>query len=131
MHPLALAGYVLLLGMLVLSVARYYEARKRMHQRYFDQIREREERLKVALWASEEVFWDYDLKTGSMHRMSVEEESSDSDINLSSDTAPDHQIHPDDLPLVRERMRAHSHGHVPFFLSEHRTRAADGEWAWV
>ncbi len=131
MHPLALAGYVLLLGMLVLSVSRYYQARKRTQQRYFAQIRERDERLKVALWASEEIFWDYDFKSASMHRMSVEEESSGSDIDLSSETDPDHQIHPDDLPLVRERMRAHSHGHVPFFLSEHRTRTAGGEWVWV
>jgi len=128
---LALAVYVLLLGMLVLSVVRYFESRKRTQQRYFDQIREREERLKVALWASEEIFWDYDFKAGSMHRMSVEEESSDSDIDLYSETDPDHQIHPDDLPLVRERMRAHSHGHVPFFLSEHRTRTTGGEWVWV
>ncbi|MEO6364691.1 MAG: EAL domain-containing protein, partial [Luteimonas sp.] len=130
-HPLALAGYVLLLGMLVLSVARYFEARKRMHQRYFDQIREREERLKVALWASEEIFWDYDFKAGSMHRMSVEEESSAGEIELFSENDPDHHIHPEDLPLVRERMRAHSHGHVPFFLSEHRTRETGGEWVWV
>ncbi|MCY7353961.1 MAG: EAL domain-containing protein [Lysobacter sp.] len=131
-QPLLLAGYVLLVGMLVMTLVRGWERRKRIREGYFAQIREREERLKVALWASEEIFWDYDLSAGVMHRMSVEEASaSDHAIDLFSEVDSEHQIHPDDLLLVRERMRAHRRGRVPFFLSEHRTRGPGDEWIWV
>ena len=131
-HPLALAAYVLLIGMAVLSLVRDWERRQRIKQGYFDQIREREERLKVALWASEEIFWDYDLSAGLMHRMSVEEESAgDHSIELFSEMDSEHEIHPDDLLLVLQRLRAHQRGRTPFFLSEHRMRSANDQWIWV
>jgi len=131
-QPAALAAYVVLIGLGMLWLVRYWERRQHRQQDYFGQIREREERLKVALWASEEIFWDYDLKARWMHRISVEEESAvDHGIGLVSETDSAQQIHPDDLPLVLERMRAHRRGDAPFFLSEHRTRSGQGEWMWV
>jgi hypothetical protein len=40
-------------------------------------------------------------------------------------------IHPDDLPQVRERMKAHAAGRTRRYHSEHRIRTADGGWLWV
>ena len=40
-------------------------------------------------------------------------------------------IHPDDLPLYRERVQAQLEGRTPFIEPEYRVRAGTGEWRWV
>ena len=99
---------------------------------YFGQIREREERLKLALWASGEQFWDYDPVRGTLHWMRGDESvGPDMDIDLSMASAEDLQIHPEDLPDVKDRMRRHLRGEEGLFLSEHRVRRPDGGWTWI
>ena len=92
---------------------------------YFAQIREREERLKLALWASGEQFWDYDLARGEMHSMRADERRRTApDIGVQSEVEQRHEIHHDDLPRVHEPLRQHLRGDAPLFLSEHRMRGA-------
>ena len=45
--------------------------RRRRELGYFARIRDREERLKLALWASGEQFWDYDVARDELQRMRV------------------------------------------------------------
>ena len=40
-------------------------------------------------------------------------------------------IHPDDLPLYRERVQAQLEGRTPFIDPEYRVQAGTGEWRWV
>jgi two-component system cell cycle sensor histidine kinase/response regulator CckA len=40
-------------------------------------------------------------------------------------------IHIDDLPGVKQAIRAHLDGKTPFYQSEHRLRHRSGEWVWV
>ena len=61
-----------MLGLVLLVV---WSRRQRAEKHHIRQIREREERLKLALWASSEQYWDYDLRTGHMHRMWVDTRS--------------------------------------------------------
>jgi diguanylate cyclase (GGDEF)-like protein/PAS domain S-box-containing protein len=128
---------LLLAGLVVLAPvgAAVWQWRERLRRErgYLGRLREREERLKLALWASGEQFWDYDLHGGVLHRV----QSRDADghgrgIASMSVSEHDHQIHPEDLPRVQQQLRRHLSGELPTFESQHRiaTEGGDG-WTWV
>ncbi|MCA1714018.1 MAG: diguanylate cyclase, partial [Gammaproteobacteria bacterium] len=95
-HPLALAGYALLAAAILALLWWRWRQRRQRERGYFDRIRDREERLKLALWASGEQFWDYDLERGELHRMRVSDDvRSASDIQVETEVDADHQIHRD------------------------------------
>jgi diguanylate cyclase (GGDEF)-like protein/PAS domain S-box-containing protein len=131
-HPLALtAAALLLLGAGAVASWRWHQRRER-ERGYFRQIREREERLQLALWASGEQFWDYDLSRGELHRMRVDDQSGNApDIGVQTYIEDEHEIHAEDLPRVQELLRQHLRGNAALFLSEHRVRNPSGGWSWV
>ena len=129
-HPLALAGYALLAALLALALLLHWRQRRQREHSYFARIRDREERLKLALWASGDQFWDYDLVRDQMQRMRVSDDIA-SGINVETEVEADHQIHRDDLPKVRDQLRQHLRGDSPLFLSEHRIQDENGQWIWV
>ena len=131
-HPVAMVAYALAgLGVLGLIGWQLYDRRRRERD-YFAQIGEREERLKLALWASGEQFWDYDLQHGQMHSMrAAQDGSGEPGVDVRSEVEQQHEIHPEDLPRVQDRLRQHLRGEASLFLSEHRIRAPHGGWAWV
>ena len=122
---LAVAG---VLGAVLLFV---WSRRVRVEKRHTAQLREREDRLKLALWASSEQYWDFDLKTRHMRRIWVDSRSNRADLQVMSTTESDHRIHPDDLPDVEAKLRAHLRGEAELFISEHRILDPRGEWLWV
>ncbi|NDK37963.1 EAL domain-containing protein [Pseudoxanthomonas gei] len=95
--------------------------------------RERDEHLKLALWASGEHFWDYDLVHRRMHRMRADENATHSaQITLLTRQGDVPAIHEQDMPLVMQRLRSHLQGDTPLFMSEHRMDlAGTGHWTWV
>ena len=95
--------------------------------------RERDEHLKLALWASGEHFWDYDLARRRMHRMRADENATQSaEISLLTRQGEAPAIHEQDLPLVMQRLRSHLQGETPLFMSEHRMDlSGNGQWVWV
>jgi PAS domain S-box-containing protein len=129
--PWAITGYVLATLLLLGSLGWLWHRRRQRERGYFQQIREREERLKLALWASGEQFWDYDLQGGQLHWLRAEDSGQAPDIGVQTAVEEDHRIHEEDLPQVRERLRQHLDGTKPVFLSEHRVRNEDGAWTWV
>jgi diguanylate cyclase (GGDEF)-like protein/PAS domain S-box-containing protein len=131
-HPIALAGYALLAGLLAISLIVRWRQRRRRERSYFERIRDREERLKLALWASGDQFWDYDITRDRLQRMRVRDDvRSASDIEVETAVDADHQIHRDDLAKVRDQLRQHLRGDSPLFLSEHRVQDDNGQWIWV
>ena len=132
-HPLAVAAAVVALLSLLASLGWRWQRRRRLEQGWFRQIREREERLRLALWASGEQFWDYDLDSRQMHRMRVVESTGNRpEMAMHNQVVGNQAIHEDDFPQVREAMLRHLRGEVALFTSEHRTRDAEGEpWRWV
>ncbi len=123
-HPLAIAATVLAALALLGLYGRQWLQRRRREQGYFRQIRERDERLKLALWASGEQFWDYDLARNELRRMQVDDREADQ-RGAASD-----EIHADDLPRVQEALREHLRGNTALFQSEYRRRTGGG-WDWV
>ncbi|GAB3748825.1 EAL domain-containing protein [Lysobacter olei] len=131
-HPLAIFGAVLAFLGASATLGWRWNRRRRLDQSYFRQIREREERLKLALWASGEQFWDYDLARGQVHRMRVDDQSGDpSGGDIHTQITTDNVIHGEDVPQVLDQLRQHLRGDSAMFTSEHRMRAPDGTWHWV
>ena len=128
---LPLYAALALASALTLMLVFAWTRRSRAEKRYTAQLRDREERLRLALWASSEQYWDYDLKTGHMHRMWVEARGHHGDLQVRNLAEGDHRIHPDDRPGVDAKLRAHLRGEAELFISEHRILDPRGEWVWV
>jgi diguanylate cyclase (GGDEF)-like protein/PAS domain S-box-containing protein len=130
--PVELRLFASLLTVAVLAVTLLvvWGRRTRAERRHLNQLKEREERLKLALWASSEQYWDYDVKTGYMHRMWVDSQNTP-ELRVRTTTESDHQIHPDDREQVEAKLRDHLRGVSERFISEHRILDSRGEWLWV
>ncbi|HET7125476.1 MAG TPA: EAL domain-containing protein [Lysobacter sp.] len=125
----ALLAYVLLAAIALLFAWTRWKRQRRRERRFYRELHEREERLKLALWASGEQFWDYDLERKELLRLQPDDHS-DPETPLEIRVDREHSIHPDDLPYVLDRLRTHLRGETPQFQSEHRVRTAQG-WTWV
>ncbi len=128
---LQLVASLALVGVFVAVLLVFWTRRGRAEKRHILELREREERLKLALWASSEQYWDYDLLTGHMRRIWADSRSNRPDIQVLSTTDTHHTIHPDDLPQVQAKLRDHVRGETELFISEHRILDPRGEWLWV
>jgi len=98
-----------------------------------ESMRDRDQHLKLALWASGEHFWDYDLVRRKLHRMRADESSLHAaEITVLTRQGDVPPIHEQDVPLVMQRLRSHLQGETPLFTSEHRMDVGNnGTWTWV
>ena len=95
-------------------------------------LRESEKRLSYALDATTEGVWDWNIKTGVVlfSRRWIDS------LEYSPDEVPAHVsfweriVHPEDLPRVREGLRAHLEGRVPVYSCENRLRKKSGAYRW-
>ena len=132
---LALLALVVLVTVLAIASRRYWQSWRRAlpEAPRTDSLRERDEHLKLALWASGEHFWDYDLISRRMHHMRADESAAHSaEITVLTGQGEVPAIHEQDMPLVMERLRGHLQGETPLFMSEHRMDlAGNGAWTWI
>ena len=124
---LLLATLVLLLAWLAIASHRRREQEQRTHLR---EQQEREQQLRLSLWASNEVFWRYDLRR---RELEITRTAPDGDTRLAMQVSLERnpKIHADDRLLLRQRLRAYLRGDAPVFRSEHRMLAHDGQWQWM
>ena len=124
-----LGGIALFLGWLLW---RMWSQRRRQEKNLHGEIREREERLNLALWGSGDEFWDWNIRENSLYRLGANQLlGQGSREEMSTDDWRTHSIHPEDLPRVQKLLQEHIVGHSDVFESEHRIRNARGEWVWV
>ena len=130
---LLMLGFIVLVLALVAALAVLMTLRRRSERAYVSQLREREERLKLALWATGEHYWDYDLVTGKLRRSQPDPAITDDGQTprLAELVELEQVIHPDDLPLARERLQRYLEGATPMLRSEHRVLDVHGEWVWI
>jgi diguanylate cyclase (GGDEF)-like protein/PAS domain S-box-containing protein len=129
---LLMLGIMLLVLGLGAALVIVMALRRRSERAYVGELREREERLKLALWATGEHYWDYDLVAGKLRRSKSDEaESADGLPRLPQLVDLAQVIHPDDLPMARERLRQYLDGATPMFRSEHRVLDVHGDWVWI
>ncbi|HEY6889034.1 MAG TPA: EAL domain-containing protein [Solirubrobacter sp.] len=114
------------------SLERTIRYAVRQHQTLED-LRRSEERYAVAVRATNDGIWDWDLPAESMHfserwktLLGYQEEFASG--------RPDawfELVHPDDVERLRREIDHHLAGSSPHFENEHRIRHADGDWRWV
>ncbi|MGE5469497.1 MAG: PAS domain S-box protein [Bacteroidota bacterium] len=118
------------------AIARLGQRFDRMAERMAAERRnlaESEERLKFALRGSDIGIWDWHLESGrtyySPRWKSLLGYGEDELIAHAEEWLK--RVHPDDLPVVMDRLKDHMGGLTEFFDSEHRLRCKDGGYLWV
>ena len=96
-------------------------------------LREREERLQLALEGSSDGFFDRNVVTGAAQYSPRWLEMLGYSLG---DISPhlwawEKLIHPDDKPMVMRALDDHLAGRTPQYAAEHRLRTKSGEWKWI
>ncbi|MBS0557516.1 MAG: EAL domain-containing protein [Proteobacteria bacterium] len=124
--------YLALAGIALFGLWIAYRLRLQREARHARELREREDRLRLALWGSGDEFWDWNVPRGQMYRIGADQLVGDHhEESLSQDAWKQQTVHPDDLPQVEKRLYDHMAGRSDHFESEHRIRNAQGDWIWV
>ncbi|AFY71900.1 multi-sensor hybrid histidine kinase (plasmid) [Thalassoporum mexicanum PCC 7367] len=92
-----------------------------------------EERLQLALEATGDGLWDWNIATGEIYfspewfkLLGYSETDIDSDIK-----AWEALIHPKDKSAVMDKLNAHLQNPTVRYISEHRMLTKDGKWQWM
>ncbi|WP_242051438.1 PAS domain S-box protein [Nostoc sp. FACHB-280] len=95
--------------------------------------RQSEERLQLALEASDLGLWDQNLITDQAYCSWQWEHILGYESNYLTNTsqALEQYIHPEDLPAVSSALKGHLQGMSPVYEVEYRMRCANGEWKWI
>ncbi len=113
------------------SLERTIRYAVRHHQAMVD-LRRSEERYAVAVRATNDGIWDWDLTT---HSMLFSERWKTllgyEDLGWDGPDAWFELVHPEDVERLRREIDQHLAGGSAHFESEHRIRHADGNWRWV
>ena len=129
LSQIVLLSVAIFLGWLLWRVTSH---RRKQERSLMGEIREREERLNLALWGSGDEFWDWNIRDNSLYRLGAHQLlGQGSREELSTDDWRTHSIQPEDLARVQKLLQEHIVGHSEVFESEHRIRNARGEWVWV
>ncbi|MBD0306219.1 MAG: PAS domain-containing protein, partial [Nitrospiraceae bacterium] len=95
-------------------------------------LRHSEERLRTALEAASDGWWEWDVRSGSMvfsrkllDRLRYKPEDVAGHVRTWQQW-----IHPDDRAHVKAALDAYVEGRTPVYQSEHRLRTKDGQWTW-
>ena len=125
-------AYLLVAAGALLLWWRAHRRRRRDEESYHLDLREREDRLRLALWGSGDDFWDWNIARGEV----VVTGSGDLFKGVSRRalalpfTWLRSHVHPDDLAAVERRLEQHISHATATFESEHRFRSHRGDWIW-
>ncbi|MBF2027964.1 MAG: response regulator [Oscillatoriales cyanobacterium C42_A2020_001] len=113
----------------VLVMVRDISARKRTEMA----LQRSEERLKLALEASGDGLWDWNIQTGEVYFSS----SYLGMLGYAADEFPSsvetwkHLIHPEDEPWVFDTLNAHLQDAKAQYAFDYRVKTKSGEWKWI
>lgn len=98
-----------------------------------DELRLSEERLTLALLATDTGLWEWHAAAGARYLgeawtalLGYEARGLDGETHLS-----DGLVHTEDLPAARARLTAHFAGVTPWYEADYRLRTKRGEWRWI
>jgi len=113
----------------ILVLQRDISDRKRMEST----LKESEERLQLALEASKQGLWDWDIVTGDVFLSPRWQEMLDynSDELTVSINTWEELIHPDDRPWVMEKLNNHLKNSSISYDFDYRLRGKEGDWKWI
>ncbi|MBW4671511.1 MAG: PAS domain S-box protein [Cyanomargarita calcarea GSE-NOS-MK-12-04C] len=95
--------------------------------------RQSEERLQLALEASDLGLWDLNLSTGKIYRdWRWKKMLGYGIVGVGQNLPPFKQlVHPEDLSTVVSAFNAHLEGNAAVYEAEFRMRCLSGEWKWI
>lgn len=128
-HVTGAAALIALLLALIVALLVVLLRRRSSERAYVAEIDDRRERLKLALWATGERYWDYDVASGQLRRLL---DDAAGVAGTLEDSAPAQTLlHPDDQPLAREALRRYLDGETGRYQAQVRVRDGAGGWAWM
>ena len=98
-----------------------------------EQLRQSEERWKLALESTGDGVWDWHIQSGMEYYSRRYKEMygySEDKVWQQSDQFED-IVHPDDKEQLLRDQQAHFEGRTPTYRNEHRVRCSDGSWKWI
>ena len=117
---------------LVLFLFFIYVFQQMRHKRlYHLQIKASEERLKLSLWGSGDEMWDWNIITGKIFRSNIWgtlDFPQDGKRNVGTEHT---NIHPYDIPRVKDALNAHFDQKTEHFESTYRVKSQTDQWMWV
>jgi len=121
---------------LIAAIALWWRSLRRRRSelaRHRHDLQQREDRLRLALWGSGDEFWDWDMRNDTLVVTGVGEilRNPHEGQPIAAQAWIRDNIHPDDMPAVRQRIDEHSAGLTDTLESEHRLRSSRGDWVWV
>ena len=123
------AAAIVLAGLIGWAALRRRRAEAQHHHQ---EIKEREDRLRLALWGSGERFWDLDMDSGALLLVSADRsQGMQREQSLSIYDWLRSNVHVDDQRAMAQRLDDHITGRTSLFESEQRVRVGDGEWIWM
>jgi PAS domain S-box-containing protein len=133
---MVLAGGItltLLLSALVLSLVGTRFAAWRIAERLTAQLTESEKRWRIAVEATGDGIFDWDLPSGKVfYSRRWKEMLGYSEGEIGSGIEEwDSLIHPDDKEQTMAAAQALLDGKIPLYSHEHRMRCKDGGWKWI
>ncbi|HEX6832772.1 MAG TPA: EAL domain-containing protein [Rudaea sp.] len=123
--------YALTIATLAFLVWRARQQRKEEERQHSLELKEREDRLRLALWGSGDEFWDWDLRNGTIYRIGAEQMLGDGPERSMRIDEWRERLHPEDAAFLEQRFADHEQGRKDFFEAEYRARHANGSWMWV
>jgi PAS domain S-box-containing protein len=95
-------------------------------------LRRSEERLKLAVEATNDGLWDWNVPGDELYLSPRWYEMLGyGPEEIVGNAAVRRLVHPDDRPLLARRFRAHARGEAAAYEAQHRVLAKSGEWRWV
>jgi PAS domain S-box-containing protein len=108
------------------------ELDRRVQERTME-LQESENRLKMALEGANEGLWVIDFKENKMIFSGETAEMLGYNLEELGSTAEqwDKFTHPDDWPLVKQRLTDHYEGRTNLYEAEYRAKTKKGGWKWI
>lgn len=127
---------ILISGFFIYTVHKNFNIKDKIEQlveQKTKELRESEERFKLAINGADLGIWDWYIKTGDVYfnerwaRM-LGYELDEIEPNVKSWEL---LLNPDDQKVVMDELTKHLEGKIPIYKSEHRLKTKDGKWKWV
>ena len=126
------ALYAAIVALVLWLVWLSFRNRHAREQRHHEELRRREDRLRLALWGSGDEFWDFDMARQGVHRLVPTISGRAREETLSAEQWRMEAAHPDDLPFVEKTSARAYPGAIGILRGGiSRARCESGQWIWV
>lgn len=122
-------GLILLLGLAIFILLLNIIKRKDVEER----LRDSKERLRLAMWGTNQGIWDWNLKTDEIYfNYQWADMLGYKPQNLSGKFSDlQHLFYPGDMKQMREEMESHLIGEKSIYEVECRVLTRSGKWKWI